>query len=239
MNYLGALRCLGGCVRGLGCSVTAIDADVSTYCTFAVTDALPFKVNLHVLVLFPPLEQAPDQIASRPLVTLNVIEVPVLKDVEPVVPTATLIPAGLDVTRSPLRPVAVTDNVAVCAGGFGGFTVSVVDRVSPPYTAEIVTGVAAPTVVVVAVNVALVAPPATVMLAGTAAALLLLESATAAPPCGAAADRMTVPCEDDPPMTLWGLTDTLCSVADGGGGGGGGAPPGLTVNVAVRVLPLG
>jgi hypothetical protein len=84
---------------------------------------------VHVLVLLPLLEQAPDQIASRPLVTLNVIDVPAEKDADPVVPTLTLIPAGLDVTRSPLRPVAVTVNVAACEGGF---TVSVAVCVAPP-----------------------------------------------------------------------------------------------------------
>jgi hypothetical protein len=31
-------------------------------------------VNVQVLALLPPLEQAPDQIASRPLLTLKVIE---------------------------------------------------------------------------------------------------------------------------------------------------------------------
>ena len=70
-------------------------------------------MKVQVFVLFPPLEQAPDQIASRPFVTLSVIEAPVVNDAEPVVPTDTLIPAGLDVTRSPLRPVAVTVSVAV------------------------------------------------------------------------------------------------------------------------------
>jgi hypothetical protein len=33
-----------------------------------------------------------------------VIVVPVATDAEPVVPTATLMPVGVDVTRSPLRP---------------------------------------------------------------------------------------------------------------------------------------
>jgi len=75
--------------------------------------AAPVSVKVQVFVLFPPLEQAPDQIASRPFVTLSVIEAPVVNDAEPVVPTDTLIPAGLDVTRSPLRPVAVTVSVAV------------------------------------------------------------------------------------------------------------------------------
>ena len=68
-------------------------------------------VNVQVLVLLPPLEQAPDQMASRPFVTLSVINVFVAKPAEPVLPTVTLIPAGLDVTRSPLRPLAVTVRV--------------------------------------------------------------------------------------------------------------------------------
>jgi len=74
-------------------------------------------VNVQVLRLLPALEHAPDQIASRPLVTLRVIEVPVANDAEPVDPTLTLMPAGLDVTRSPLRPAAVTVSAAVPDGG--------------------------------------------------------------------------------------------------------------------------
>jgi len=67
---------------------------------------------VHVFALLPPLEQAPDQIASRVLDTLSVTEVPVANVAEPVLPTATLIPAGLELTRSPLLPVAVTVSVA-------------------------------------------------------------------------------------------------------------------------------
>jgi hypothetical protein len=81
--------------------------------TFALTDDAPMRVKVQVLRLLPLLEQAPDQIASRPLVTLNVIEVPVANDADPELPTLTLMPAGLDVTRSPLRPDAVTVSVAV------------------------------------------------------------------------------------------------------------------------------
>jgi hypothetical protein len=93
-----------------------------------VTAALPFNVKVHVFVLLPPLEQAPDQIASRSLVTRSVIDVPVANEADPVVPTLTLIPVGVDVTRSPRRPVAVTVKVAACAAGF---TVSVAVRVTP------------------------------------------------------------------------------------------------------------
>ena len=70
-------------------------------------------MNVHVFVLFPPLEHAPDQMASRPFDTLSVIEVPVVNDADPELPTATLMPAGLEVTRSPLLPLAVTVSVAV------------------------------------------------------------------------------------------------------------------------------
>ena len=82
----------------------------------ALTDALADSVNVHVLRLEPALEHAPDQMASRPLVTLSVIEVPVLNEPDPVLPTLTLMPAGLEVTRSPLRPEAVTVSVAACGG---------------------------------------------------------------------------------------------------------------------------
>jgi len=81
--------------------------------TFALTDAFPFSVNVQLFALFPPLEHAPDQTASRPPLAVSVIDVPVENDADPVLPTATLMPAGLDVTRSPLRPVAVTVRVAV------------------------------------------------------------------------------------------------------------------------------
>ncbi|CAN5338037.1 hypothetical protein BH20ACT5_BH20ACT5_05270 [soil metagenome] len=40
-------------------------------------------VNVQVLVLAPPLEQAPDQMTSRPLVALRVIAVPVAKVAAP------------------------------------------------------------------------------------------------------------------------------------------------------------
>jgi hypothetical protein len=99
------------------------------YCTFAVTDASALKVNVQLLVLFPPLEHAPDQTASRLLLTLRVICVPVAKEADPVLPTLTLMPAGLDVTRSPLRPVAVTVRTAFVVGGE---TVSVAVLVVPP-----------------------------------------------------------------------------------------------------------
>jgi hypothetical protein len=90
-----------------------LGAGSSPHCTFAVTVAVPVSVSVQLFALFPPLEQAPDQTASRPFETLSVIAVPVANDADPVLPTATLIPAGLEVTVSPLRPDAVTVSVAV------------------------------------------------------------------------------------------------------------------------------
>ena len=77
-------------------------------------------MNVQLRCFDPPLEHAPDQIASRPFDTDSVIDVPAANDAEPLLPTATLIPAGADVTRSPLRPVAVTVSVADWGGGGGG-----------------------------------------------------------------------------------------------------------------------
>jgi hypothetical protein len=84
---------------------------------------------------------------------------------------------------------------------------------------------------VVTVNVRLVVPAATVTLAGTvAAAVLLLESATTLPPDGAAADSVTVPVDDVPPVTLVGLSDNDDSV--------GPALPGVTVRPADWPRPV-
>jgi hypothetical protein len=64
------------------------------YCTFAETVEFAFNVNEQVFVLLPPLEQAPDQIASRPFVTLSVMAVPVLNELVCVLPTGTFMPAS-------------------------------------------------------------------------------------------------------------------------------------------------
>jgi len=85
---------------------------LSAHFTFAVTEAVPVNVNVQLFTSSPSLEQAPDQIAVRPFETVSVIAVPVENDADPVLPTATLIPAGAEATRSPLRPVAVTLSVA-------------------------------------------------------------------------------------------------------------------------------
>jgi hypothetical protein len=128
-------------------------------------------------------------------------------------------PAGFDVTRSPLRPVAETVNVAVPPPPAAGFTVSVPVRVTPPKAPEMATDADAVTVLDVTVNVPLAAPAAIVMLGGTVAALvLLLESVTTAPPDGAAAVSVAVPVAFAlPPVTLVGEIETDDSVIVGGG----------------------
>ena len=146
------------------------------YCTLAVTDAFAFSVNVQLVVLFPPLEQAPDQITLRPFASCSVIDVPAENDADPLLPTVTLMPAGVDVMRSPLRPLAVTVSVAVPVpdgGGGGGaepcVTPSAAKSVVLPSVAASCTVVPALGNVVIG-NVALVAPAATVTLAGTLAA---------------------------------------------------------------------
>ncbi len=82
-----------------------------------------------------------------------------------------------------------------------------------------VTGVEAVSVVVLTVNVPLVYPAMTVTLDGTVAADALLERLTTAPPLGAAPLRVTVPVDEDPPLTLVGLSASVDSVAEPEPGG--------------------
>jgi hypothetical protein len=187
-------------------------------------------VNEQVFALLPPLEHAPDHTASRPFETLSVIDVPVVNDADPVLPTVTLMPAGVDVTRSPLLPVARTVSATAAPGGGAacGFTVSEAVRVTPPTAAVIVTVVDAVTAVVVTVKFAVDAPAGTVTLTGTAAAPELSLSETVTPPVAAAALKVTVPPEEAPPMTLVGFNDSAESVAPVD-------PDGLIVSVALFV----
>jgi len=87
------------------------------------------------------------------------------------------------------------------------------------------------TTLVLAVNVALVAPAATLTLAGTRATLvLLLESAICAPPDGAGPLNVTVPVEEFPPTTLVGFRVNELSVTAGGAAG-------CTVSEVVLLAP--
>ena len=184
------------------------------------------SVNVQVFVFCPPLEQAPDHTVSRLLLMVSVIDVPVVNEAAPEVPTTTLMPAGVEVTRSPLRPVAVTVSVDVdCAG----VTVSDAVRVTLPAFAVIVTGVDVVTALVVIEKVALVAPCGTFTVAGTDAAALLLESVTPNPPAGAVPVSVMVPCDVAPPVTIAGFAPRLCRVVGG---------TGVTSRVAVFVMLL-
>jgi len=131
---------------------------------------------VQLLALLPALEHAPDQMASRPLETVSVTAVPVANDADPVLPTATLIPAGLEPMLSPLRPAADTVSVALCVevGVDVGFSVSTADLVTPPPETEIVTAVCAGTAVVKMLNPPLVLFAGMVTEFGTVTAGLLL-----------------------------------------------------------------
>ena len=135
-----------------------------------------FKVKVHVFCLFPPLEHAPDQIASRPFETLSVIDVPAANDADPVLPTATFSPAGVEATVSPLRPLAVSVSVAVpvVGGESDGLTSSDADLVTPPPDTEIVTGVSTATEDVKMLKPPRIVPAGTIMPFGTDATAGLL-----------------------------------------------------------------
>jgi hypothetical protein len=147
----------------------------AVYCTVAVTDAFAFKVSVQVLALAPPLEHAPLQITSRPLATLSVTAVPGANCADPVLPVATLRPAGFETTRSPLRPPAVTASDMV-VGATAGFSVRVAERVTPPPETEIVASVCALTGALLMKNPPVVLPAGIVteFEVSDAAALLLL-----------------------------------------------------------------
>lgn len=145
-----------------------------SYCTFTVTAEFAFNVSVQVLVLLPPLEQAPLQMASRPLATLSVTAVPGANCALPVLPVATLRPVGFETTRSPLRPPAVTAKLVV--GATTGFSVKVAERVTPPPETEIVASVCVLTAAVLMKNPPVVLPAGivTAFAVSAAAALLLL-----------------------------------------------------------------
>jgi hypothetical protein len=184
----------------------------------AVTAAVPFNVKVHVFRLLPPLEHAPDQIASLPLLTDRVMLVPEVKDACMELPTATLIPAGLDVTRSPFRPVAVTLRAAVVTGGAAGFTVRGVSLVRPPAVAKMVRPVDVVTTAVGTEKDTFVSPAGTVTVGGTVAIELLLDSDAVNPPAGAGLVNARIASVESPPVTTFGNKPMLESVAAGGGG---------------------
>jgi len=120
------------------------------------------------------------------------------------------IDVGLRVTELTAEPVKASVPVAVVE----------------PVVPVTVTLVLAPTVEVVAVNVAVVAPAATVTLAGTVTEAAPDERATGRPPVGAAPLMVTVPVELAPPATVAGLKLSAEITGE------------LTVSTAVPEVPL-
>ena len=124
-------------------------------------------------------------------------------------------PAGADsvtVPVEPLPPVTVvgeSERLPIVPGpGAGALRVSVALTLLAE-VAEIVTGVVEETVVVLMLNVPLEDPEAIVIDPGTVAAMLPLESVTRTPPAPAGADKVTVPIEPLPPVTVAGDNDRL------------------------------
>lgn len=64
-----------------------------------------------------------------------------------------------------------------------------------------------------AVNEPEVSPAETLTVEGTVTVDWLLLRVTVAPPCGAGPERVTVPVEDDPPLTLVGFRLSLATVS--------------------------
>jgi hypothetical protein len=95
---------------------------------------------------------------------------------------------------------------------------------TPVPVPEIVEVVSVPTLIVVTVKVAEVAPPAIVTVAGTVALLLEDLRDTTNPPVGAAEEIVAVPVELDPPVTVVGFR--LIVIVSG-----------VIVKVAVKVAP--
>ncbi len=160
----------------------------------ALTDALPFSVNVHVFLLLPPLEHPPDQIASLPFEALKVIDVPEVNDADAVLPALTSKATGC----ATVAPAAgLVREGADGSGEVEGFTDSVAVPDAPPNEPVILAAVDAVTALVVTVKLALLAPAGMVTVAGTVAALELSESDTTAPP---PPSRSTQPGIDEPPV---------------------------------------
>ena len=203
------------------------------YCTFAVTLAADEIVNVHVLRLSPPLEHAPDQMASRPLVTLSVMLVPGANEALP------LLPVG----HYPRR--RRRDALAAATGGadgqrHGGWRLRGWVHRYPRSTGNAVVAPrdryrrAKPTAAVVTANVAVRAPAATVTCRGRRDTGITARERDGRLRLRSAARQRDRALCVRPPTRLDGEIATLCSVAAGGGD----TVPGVTVTLAVRVVPL-
>jgi hypothetical protein len=136
-----------------------------------------------------------ERLTTAPLLGADPLRVTVPVEEEPPV---TLLGLSVIEERVGAVPVGVTVSVAVC--------------VDVPKVAVMVTEVEEVTAVVFTINGWLVVPGATVTMEGTVAADMLLETDTFAPAYGAGPLRVTVPVEEEPPVTLLGVSDRLVSV---------------------------
>jgi hypothetical protein len=115
-------------------------------------------------------------------------------------PPLTLVGFRVSEERLPVDPPVMVRNACATLDP----SVAVIAAVNVPLTGVVVT-----------VNEEVVLPAATVTVLGTVAELMLLESDTVAPPEGAGPSRVTVPCDDEPPVTLMGFNVTVVTANEG------------------------
>jgi len=125
---------------------------------------------------------------------------------DPAEPLSVTVPVELD---PPITVAGESDTVV----RFAAVMVRVAVFVVLPSAAEIVALVLDETADVVIVNVAVVAPAATVTEPGTVALVLLDERVTEVPPEADGPLSVTVPVEEEPPVTDVGDTETLDTLA--------------------------
>ena len=142
----------------------------------------------------------------RPPASTNVTKAVLLLDSVTGVPPAGAGPSSVTVPTDDVPPFTLVGFITTDAT-LGGRTVKLAFRVTPAYTAEIVTDVLAVTGVVLTVNVAVLEPAATTTLAGAVAAALLLLSVTVAL-TAATPVSVTVPVDVFPPASALGLRAT-------------------------------
>lgn len=204
-------------------SVPVDEVPPGTDAGFNVSDdrvgAVTVKFALAVLAPVPAVIAAVALVATAVVDTVNVAVDAAAATVTVAGTVAEALPElnGTDVPAVGAGPVRVTVPVDVVPPTTdvglsarvvttGALTVRVVFWVTPDNTAEMVTVVLVETAVVVAVNVALVAPAAIATEAGTVVEGSDEDRVTETPPVGAWPVSATVPADDVPPVTDVGMT---------------------------------